>query len=167
MSGAGGRPSDFRWLTAAEQRAWRSYLSATQGLFHHMERDLQNRAGLSQPDYEILVRLSEAPGRRLRMSDLSTETLFSRSRLSHAIKRLAGLGWIAREECPEDRRGAFAVLTETGFSALEAAAPGHVDMIRRLVFDAFTPEELEAFARACGKIARAVGAEGDGLAAEE
>jgi DNA-binding MarR family transcriptional regulator len=167
MSGAGGSPSDFRWLTVAEQRAWRSYLSATQGLFHHMERDLQNRAGLLQADYEILVRLSEAPGRRLRMSDLSTETLFSRSRLSHAVKRLAGLGWIEREECPEDRRGAFAVLTEAGFSALEAAAPGHVDMVRRLVFDGLTPEELAAFARACAKIARAVRAETDGLTTGE
>ena len=166
MTGTEGRAGDFRWLTAAEQRAWRSYLSATQGLFDHMERDLHNRAGLSQADYEILVRLSEAPGRRLRMSDLSNETLFSRSRLSHAIKRLAGLGWIAREECPEDRRGAFAVLTETGFSALEAAAPGHVDMVRRLVFDALTPGELEGFASACLKIARAVGAEAEGLRAE-
>ena len=163
MSNAGGMASDFRWLTAAEQRAWRAYLSATQGLFDHMERDLQNRAGLSQADYEILVRLSEAPGRRLRMSDLSTETLFSRSRLSHAIKRLAGLGWIAREECPDDRRGAFAVLTRAGFSALEAAAPGHVDVVRRLVFDALTPDELEGFAHACAKIARALGAEADPL----
>lgn len=151
---------DFRWLTTDEQRAWRAYLAATQGLFDRLERDLQRRSGLSQADYEILVRLSEAPDRRLRMSDLAARTLFSRSRLSHATRRLAGLGWIEREECATDRRGAFAVLTEAGFAALSQAAPGHVDAVRRLVFDGLAPKDVAALERCCATIAATVAAAG-------
>ncbi|MGH9000950.1 MAG: MarR family winged helix-turn-helix transcriptional regulator [Acidimicrobiia bacterium] len=151
------RNSDgFRWLSADEQRAWRAYLRATEALLAHLDRESQRRAGLSLADYEILVRLSEAPGRRLRMSDLSDETQFSRSRLSHATNRLAALGWIEREECPTDRRGTFAVLTDAGFAALAAAAPGHVDVVRRLVFDALGPDDVEGFEQCCTRIADAV-----------
>src|SRR5687768_15895497 len=97
------------WLTAEEQRAWRSFVTASQRLFDRLERELQKEAGLSQADYEVLVRLSEAEGRSMRMSELAERALFSRSRLSHAIGRLENMGWVVREECPTDRRGTFAV----------------------------------------------------------
>ena len=92
--------------------------------------------------FEILVRLSEAPERTLRMSELAHSTLSSRSRLSHAVARLEERGWVQREDCPTDRRGQNARLTDTGFAVLAATAPGHVDTVRRLVIDALSPEQL-------------------------
>ncbi|HZP30081.1 MAG TPA: MarR family transcriptional regulator [Acidimicrobiia bacterium] len=112
-------------------------------LFDQFERDLQRDAGLPMAYYEILVRLSEAPDRRLRMSDLADRSQSSRSRLSHAVARLEASGWVRRESCPTDRRGAIAVLTDEGFAALRAAAPAHVESVRRHLFDQLTPEQLE------------------------
>lgn len=131
------------WLTDEEQRAWRSFLAASQRLYERLERELQKESGLSHADYEVLVRLSEAEGRSMRMSELADRALFSRSRLSHAIGRLEGLGWVKREDCPTDRRGTFAVLTEDGLAALQAAAPAHVAAVRRFVFDALGPGQVE------------------------
>ena len=113
-----------RWLSAAEQRAWRSWLAADRLLLDRLDRQLQDDAGMSHADYEILVHLSEADDDRMRMSELAERALFSRSRLSHAVSRLERLGWVAREDCATDRRGMYAVLTPTGRAALEAAAPG-------------------------------------------
>jgi DNA-binding MarR family transcriptional regulator len=92
--------------------------------------------------YEVLVMLSESPGRSRRMSDLADATQSSRSRLSHAVTRLEGLGWVRRETCAEDRRGALAVLTDEGFAALEAAAPDHVESVRTHLFDLLSPTQL-------------------------
>ncbi|MGH9226901.1 MAG: MarR family winged helix-turn-helix transcriptional regulator [Acidimicrobiales bacterium] len=141
----------MRWLSADEQRAWRAFLVATQELFDQLDRQLTRDAGLSQADYEVLVRLSEADGERLRMSELAEHTLFSRSRLSHAVARLEREGLVAREACETDRRGMFAVLTPEGRRRIEAAAPGHVATVRDLVFDRLTPvqvAELETISRA-------------------
>jgi DNA-binding MarR family transcriptional regulator len=92
--------------------------------------------------YEILVHLSEAPGRRLRMHELAGRAQSSRSRLSHAVKRLEDAGWVVREECPGDRRGLLAVLTDEGFTALAAAAHGHVEAVRRVLFDRLTDDQV-------------------------
>ena len=97
--------------------------------------------------YEILVALSEAPGRTLRMNQLADLCQSSRSRLSHAVSRLEEAGWVRREACPTDKRGALAVLTDKGFAALEAAAPGHVEGVRRHVFDVLTPEQVAELGR--------------------
>ena len=97
--------------------------------------------------YEVLVRLSEAPERRLRMSELADATGSSRSRLSHAVARLEEAGWVRREECPTDRRGQLAVLTDEGFAVLAAAAPGHVEGVRRHLFDRLTPAQVEPLGR--------------------
>src|SRR5687768_5846996 len=120
-----------RWLTPTEMRAWRGLLTTDRLLFEQLGRDLGRDAGLSMADYEVLVQLSEADDRRLRMSDLASMSLLSKSRLSHQVGRLEEAGWVRRESCPSDRRGAFAVLTEEGFSVLAAAAPGHVDSVRK------------------------------------
>ncbi|HVM20096.1 MAG TPA: MarR family transcriptional regulator [Egibacteraceae bacterium] len=131
-----------RWLTDEEQRAWRAYLHATHLLAEALERQLQRDSGLPHAYYEILVRLSEAPDRMLRMNELADASQYSRSRLSHAASRLEAAGWIERLECPTDRRGQLARLTDDGFAALEAAAPGHVEAVRTLLFDPLSPEQV-------------------------
>jgi DNA-binding MarR family transcriptional regulator len=133
---------DVRWLNADEQQAWRSLLTATNVLFDVVERQLQHEARMPHTYYEILVRLSEAPDRTLRMSELANRSGSSRSRLSHAVARLEAQGWVERRECATDRRGFLAVLTDTGFDALAAAAPGHVEAVRSVLFDALTPEQV-------------------------
>ena len=140
-----------RWLTDDEQRAWRAYLEATNLLFDALDRQAQTDAGMPHAYYEILVRLSEAPERALRMSDLATHTRSSRSRLSHAVARLEERGWVERRDCPTDRRGQVAVLTDVGFSALADAAHGHVEAVRTYLIDQLTPEQvgqLEAIGQA-------------------
>ena len=123
------------WLDEEEARTWRSFLGATRLLFDQLDRELQRDAGMSHADYEVLVRLSEAPERSLRMGQLAEQVGSSRSRLSHAVARLEAGGWVRREPCPTDRRGAVAVLTATAAAALEEAAPGHVRGVRRHLFD--------------------------------
>jgi DNA-binding MarR family transcriptional regulator len=135
--------SGTRWLDADEQRAWRAYLAATRLLTAQLDRELQRDSGIPHAYYEILVRLSEAPARTLRMSELADASDSSRSRLSHAVARLEEAGWVARESCPTDRRGAFARLTDVGFAALEAAAPAHVESVRTHLLDPLTPEQVQ------------------------
>ncbi|MGC4889008.1 MarR family winged helix-turn-helix transcriptional regulator [Micromonospora sp. DT227] len=136
-----------RWLDPDEQRTWRAFLAASRALMDTLDRDLQRDAGMPHAYYEILVRLSEAPGRRLRMSELADATGSSRSRLSHAAARLEAAGWIRREDCPTDRRGQLAVLTDDGFATLTAAAPGHVEGVRRHLFDALSPAQVDQLRR--------------------
>ncbi|MBM0230657.1 MarR family transcriptional regulator [Micromonospora sp. STR1_7] len=132
-----------RWLNPDEQRTWRAFLTASRALMDTLDRELQRDAGMPHAYYEILVRLSEAPGRQLRMSDLAEAAGSSRSRLSHAVARLETAGWVRREECPTDRRGQVAVLTDDGFATLAAAAPGHVEGVRRHLFDALSPAQID------------------------
>jgi DNA-binding MarR family transcriptional regulator len=133
-----------RWLDDDEQRTWRAFLTAQRLLFDRLERQLQRDAGLPHAYYEILVRLSEAPDRTLRMSQLADSSLSSRSRLSHAVARLEAAGWVRRRACAEDRRGAFAELTDEGLAKLEGAAPGHVEAVREDLLDALTPAQQRA-----------------------
>jgi DNA-binding MarR family transcriptional regulator len=133
-----------RWLDDDEQRTWRAFLTAQRLLFDRLERQLQRDAGLPHAYYEILVRLSEAPDRTLRMSQLADSSLSSRSRLSHAVARLEAAGWVRRRACAEDRRGAFAELTDDGLAKLEEAAPGHVEAVREDLLDALTPAQRRA-----------------------
>ena len=135
---------DTRWLDADEQQTWRTFLTASRLFFDRIERQLQQGAGLPHAYYEILVRLSEAPDRRLRMSQLASTSLSSRSRLSHAVARMEEVGWVRRVPCPTDKRGQNAELTDAGFARLEAAAPGHVEEVRTLLFDVLTPEQQRA-----------------------
>ncbi|MCU1673929.1 MAG: regulatory protein marr [Frankiales bacterium] len=130
-----------RWLSADEQAVWRAFLGANKLVFEQLDRELQRDAKIPHAYYEILVRLSEAPERALRMSALADRSQSSRSRLSHAVARLEDQGWVKRESCAEDKRGQIARLTDEGFAALEAAAPLHVESVRRHVFDPLTAEQ--------------------------
>ncbi|WP_406067628.1 MarR family winged helix-turn-helix transcriptional regulator [Micromonospora sp. NBC_01638] len=136
-----------RWLDSDEQRTWRAYLAASRALMDTLDRELQRDAGMPHAYYELLVRLSESPGHRLRMSDLAEAVGSSRSRLSHAVARLEAAGWVRREECPTDRRGQVALLTDEGFATLAAAAPGHVEGVRRHLFDALSPAQVDQLRR--------------------
>jgi DNA-binding MarR family transcriptional regulator len=131
-----------RWLTAEEQRAWRLFVQACESVFAGTDAQLVRDSGIPHGYYEILVHLSEAPGRALRMTQLAKASTYSKSRLSHAVARLEARGWVLRRECPTDRRGQIAQLTDEGFAALAAAAPGHVDQVRKLLIDVLTPEQL-------------------------
>jgi DNA-binding MarR family transcriptional regulator len=131
-----------RWLSTDEQLAWRAFLGASALVRDRLDAELQRDADMPHGYYEILVRLSEAAGRRLRMSHLAESTGSSRSRLSHAVSALESRGWVRREATDADRRGQVAVLTEQGFSVLEQAAPGHVEAVRRVLFDPLSPEQV-------------------------
>ncbi|MEU1076566.1 MULTISPECIES: MarR family transcriptional regulator [unclassified Streptomyces] len=132
-----------RWLSDDEQRTWRAYLHATTLLEDHLDRQLQRDAGMPHIYYGLLIQLSEAPRRRLRMTELAIGAKITRSRLSHAIARLEKNGWVRREDCPSDKRGQFAALTDEGFEVLERTAPGHVAAVRQAMFDRLTPEQAE------------------------
>jgi DNA-binding MarR family transcriptional regulator len=141
-----------RWLDEGEQEIWRAFIAATSGLTEYFDRQLQRDSAMPYTYYAILVALSEAPDRTLRMSELAEALRSSRSRLSHAVARLEEVGWVRRRTCPTDRRGSFAMLTDDGFAALEAAAAGHVTAVREKLFDVLTPEQVTAL----GEISRAV-----------
>ena len=131
-----------RWLTPDEQRAWRAYLAATHLLEDALDRQLQQEAGMPHLYYSILATLSEAPERKLRMTDLAEGLKITRSRLTYAVTRLEKDGLVRREDCRWDKRGSIAALTEEGMRVLERAAPGHVETVRALLFDRLTPEQV-------------------------
>jgi len=144
--------ADTQWLSPDEQRTWRSYIEANRLLNEALDRQLQRDAGMPHTYYEILVRLADVPGHSLRMSELAHSSLSSRSRLSHAVSRLEERGWVRRESCPTDGRGALAVLTDEGYAVLRTAAPAHVAEVRKRLIDRLTPEQV----RALGEISRAI-----------
>jgi DNA-binding MarR family transcriptional regulator len=145
--------SDPDWLSPSEQQTWRAYLRAAQQLLAQLDHELQRDAAMPFAYYQILVVLSEAPERTLRMRELAARTWSSRSRLSHAVDRLEEHGWVERTSCAPDRRGAFAVLTDGGYSALAMAAPKHVQSVRRHLFDRLTPQQVRQLGAISSKIA--------------
>jgi DNA-binding MarR family transcriptional regulator len=132
----------MRWLTPDELQAWLVYVATTSLLDGALDRQLQRESGMPMAYYLILAMLSDVPGRTLRMSDLAAVTQSSQSRLSHAVGKLERGGWVRRIPCPDDRRSTLAQLTDAGFAALAAAAPGHVREVRKHVFDRLTPEQV-------------------------
>ncbi|WP_415950149.1 MarR family winged helix-turn-helix transcriptional regulator [Streptomyces sp. KLOTTS4A1] len=137
-------PAEPRWLSDTEQETWRAYLHATMLLDDHLDRQLQRDAKLPHLYYALLVQLDEAPRQRMRMTELARQTKITRSRLSHAVARLEKNGWVRREDCPSDRRGQNAILTEQGTEVLRRAAPGHVTAVRQALFDRLTPEQQKS-----------------------
>lgn len=140
------------WLTEKEQRLWRAHLEVGRLLGHQLERELQPH-GLALNDYTILVELSEAPQHRMRMTDLAAATLQSKSRLSHQITRMEAAGLVTREDCPGDRRGLYAVLTEQGWSTMRRVAPDHVRSVREHFVDRLSSEQIDALYEALAPIA--------------
>jgi DNA-binding MarR family transcriptional regulator len=144
------------WLTAEEQRTWRAYLRMSTLLPARLNRQLQRSCGLSLPEYEVLVQLSEAPGHRMRPYQLCEALNWEQSRLSHQLTRMQRRGLVAREECPADGRGAFVILETAGADAIRSAAPGHVATVRQLMFDRLTDDQRAAFEQACTAILEAL-----------
>lgn len=136
-----------RWLSAEEQVSWRAFIDAVRLFTAEIDRELQHDSGLNHAYYQILVTLSEAPDHQIRMSELAALTLTSRSRLSHAVARLEEAGWVERRSCPSDKRGAFAALTPAGLAVLESAARGHVEAVRRNLFDVLSAEQVTELGR--------------------
>jgi DNA-binding MarR family transcriptional regulator len=140
------------WLNPEEQHAWRSFIRLHQKLNTTLTRDLQAHSQLSGADYEILVALTDAPDGRQRFQDLAKAVEWEQSRLSHQIARMTKRGLVAREDCAEDGRAAFVVLTPAGREIIEAAAPKHVATVRRLVIDALSPGELATLGQLANRI---------------
>jgi DNA-binding MarR family transcriptional regulator len=142
-----------KWLSEPQQKVWRNWLAASSLLHNQLNSELQESDGLTMADYEILVRLSDSPDRRIRMSDLAEITLSSRSRLTHQIDRMEKAGLVTRQACADDRRGQHCVMTDKGWKTLVAAAPNHVESVRAHFVDILTAEEYAALGKATAKIA--------------
>ena len=151
-----------RWLDAGEQAAWRAFITGTRRLTERLDQELK-ALGLNHDDYGVLVALSESEGDRMRMAELAALSVESRSRLSHHIGRLEGRGLVARETCPEDRRGTWAVLTAEGRAMIESVAPHHVEGVRRHLLDHVSPEELDVLRAVFDRVNEALGPDAAGL----
>ncbi len=135
-----------KWLSPREMKAWRSYIIASRRLLDALDADLAGH-DLTMADYEVLAQLSDAPDRRMRMSELAKIAMVSKSRLSHRMKVMEKAGWVRREECESDKRGYFAVMTEKGWKAIVKAAPDHVDSVRNRFVDHLTVKDQEELAK--------------------
>lgn len=140
------------WLSSDEQSVWRAYLDVTRLLNERLHRQLVDDSGLSLAEYDILVHLSEAPDRSMRMSQLADHAVHSRSRLTHTISRLEQRGLVRRDPCPDDGRGVLCVLTPAGFASLVGAAPGHVGAVRHGVFDPLSSQQVAELGEALAAI---------------
>lgn len=143
---------DASWLDPQEDLAWRGWLAMADRLHSQLARDLLAESGLSYADYQILVHLSEAPDRKVRMSELAARLDWSKSRVSHQVARMESRGLLTREDCPSDARGALAVLSDEGMAQIRGAAPGHVASVRRHFIDLLGREDLEALSRISGAV---------------
>ena len=144
--------TEARWLSPEEQRLWRRWLRLNAQLNATLHREMQDDSGLSSPDFEVLVNLTDSPEGRVRVSDLACQMLWERSRLSHHVTRMERPRAGRRAGCAEDGRGAFIEITEQGRATIERAAPGHVEAVRRLVFDVLSDEDaaqLETWSTSC------------------
>lgn len=142
-----------RWLDAEQLASWRAYLRGSALLQDALHHDVESTAGLSLTEYELLVRLSEAPGSTVRMSVLADDLVHSRSRLTHMVSRLEARGLVERHTCAEDGRGVNCMLTREGRRQLAAAAPTHLAGVRTYFVDVLEPEELEMLGRAMARVA--------------
>jgi DNA-binding MarR family transcriptional regulator len=149
--------ASIRWLDEIQQQAWRGWMDASRRIQSATERQLKDDSGLTTDDYEVMVRLSEAPDRRMRMSELAACVSNSPSRLSQRVDRMVRDGLVCRDRCDDDGRVFYAVLTEEGFSRLAAAAPGHVDEVRRQFIDHLDDDEIAFLAGIMNRLAAPAG----------
>ncbi|MFI2611352.1 MarR family winged helix-turn-helix transcriptional regulator [Kitasatospora sp. NPDC018619] len=144
--------SEPRWLDPDEAAAWTGFVTASNLLNRRLERQLKEDSGLSHQQYEILVHLSAAPGDSLRMTELADKLVTSKSGLTYQVTQLERAGLVARRSCPSDVRGVIAELTDQGREALRQAAPGHVALVRELLIDVLTREQLAVLAEGLGAV---------------
>ncbi|QNP68715.1 MarR family transcriptional regulator [Streptomyces roseirectus] len=142
-----------QWLTDEELHAWHGLVTLSSRLQTDLGRQLQDGHGISVADYEILDRLGDAPD-GLRARDLGASLDWEQSRVSHQLSRMHGRGLVTKKECATDRRGVVFHLTDTGRQLLTAAAPGHVNAVRTLVFNALTPDQVTQLATLTGHLLR-------------
>jgi DNA-binding MarR family transcriptional regulator len=145
-------PSSATWLTPGQMRAWLAYVRVMHRLTYEMNRQLQADSGLSLADYDVLAALSDAPEGRLQLTELATWIGWELSRVSHHVRRMCVRGLTRRETSRVDGRATDAVLTEQGRAAIAAAAPGHVELVKRLFFAPLNPELLESLSEALQKV---------------
>lgn len=143
MSSPQDQETSTPWLSADQQKSWRSFLGGITVLTDQLDRDLRVAHGLALSEYEILVRLSEAPNRSIRMAELADALSHSRSRITHTIARLEKAGIVSRGQCSTDGRGVTAVLTDHGFDVLAEAAHTHVRGVHDYLVTSASPEEFE------------------------
>lgn len=136
-----------RWLDTREQHAWRGYIAMQAQLNAELHRRMQAESGLSLADFDVLVALTDRAAERMRVLELAEALQWEKSRLSHHLSRMQRRGLIEREDCPDDARGAFVLLSAEGRRAIEAAAPAHVEAVRELVFDGLDDADVDALAR--------------------
>jgi len=146
-------PHQARWLNAEERHAWRAFCGVFLRLDAALDAQLRRDAGMRHFEYGVMSSLSQAPGRSMRMTDLAANADGSLPRLSQVISRLEAKGWARRTPDPTDRRSTLAVLTDAGNEQLFAAAPAHVEEVRRLIFDPLTKAQVQQLARICERIA--------------
>ena len=144
--------TEARWLDDREARVWQGYRGLRVRLDAELTRRLVRDGGLSGPEFELLVPLSEAPGGLLRARDLGRLVGWERSRISHQVGRMEKRGLVVREECFEDARGSMVRLTDAGRAAIVAAAPSHVESVRSLFFDALDDDELSVLGAAFERV---------------
>jgi DNA-binding MarR family transcriptional regulator len=142
-------------LNEVEQLCWRTFIESSWALHTHLEDELRATTGLSMNDYHVLVVLSEAPGRRLRMGELAGRLVFSPSRVTYQISSMVKRGLVRKQACPDDGRGQEAVLTADGMAALVAAAPSHLVTVRDSFIDRLDEEELAVITRVFAKVRKA------------
>jgi DNA-binding MarR family transcriptional regulator len=149
-------PQEPRWLDAEERQAWLALASTLNRLPAALDAQLRRDAGISHFEYQVLAMLSEAPGRALRMSTLATQAEGSLPRLSQVVARLEQRGWVRRTPDPADGRYTLAILTGEGSAKVTEAAPGHVEEVRRLVFDPLTKPQTRQLREIGRRIMRTV-----------
>ncbi|WP_210571848.1 MarR family winged helix-turn-helix transcriptional regulator [Streptomyces sp. GESEQ-4] len=141
-----------RWLDPEQKVAWDNFIRMQETLIGRLSRRIQADSGMSAADYVVLVSLTERGNGRMRFLDLAKRVEWEKSRMSHQVTRMAKRGLVAKEECPDDGRGAFIVATPAGYKAIEEAAPQHVEDVRRLFIDALTPNQLATLGRISKRI---------------
>jgi DNA-binding MarR family transcriptional regulator len=138
---------DVRWLDADQQHSWRALMMGMTLLLDRLDEDLRRESSISLNEYEVLVRLSERPGREMRMAQLADAMAHSRSRVTHTVARMEKAGYLVRGTTPEDGRGVVATMTDEGYELLVAAAPRHVESVRRNLVDLVAPDDFAALGR--------------------
>jgi DNA-binding MarR family transcriptional regulator len=149
-------PQEPRWLDAEEGQAWHALAVTLIRLPSALDAQLHRDAGISHYEYTVLAELSQVPGRTLRMSVLATLTEGSLPRLSQVVARLEQRGWVRRTPDPADGRYTLAILTDEGWAKVTEAAPGHVEEVRRLVFDPLTKAQYRQLREIGRRIMRAI-----------
>ena len=152
---------DPRKLSAAEEELFHAFYLMRRGFDRALDAQLQHDDGISISELEVLMALVRSPGRRLRVRDLAELTGWEKSRVSHQVTRMEARGLVEREDCAEDRRASWIRLSGDGRRVLVRALPKHTETIRRILFDAITPEQQDELLAIANRMTDAMAAGDD------